>query len=214
MFERRPLRTHIRDEILARLVSGDLAAGDRINESRLSVELAVSRTPLREALICLVEQGLLLTSPGRGFLVPDLDSGAFRETGEVLAILEPALVREIVPPSPDLLMELGNHLSRARLGDGGSPARLAVLLFRFSESLALRCPVRRLADLVVQQVEFTLRYLRAARTNGWDPTASLDDLQVLVDELRRAEPGPAAAAAAEWRRQLTRRVIEHLPGPD
>lgn len=42
----------------------------RINESELSKNLGISRTPLREALNRLVAEGLLTAQEGRGFFLP------------------------------------------------------------------------------------------------------------------------------------------------
>lgn len=57
--------TGLREKIL----TGDLATGERVPEVAISVDLGVSRTPLREAMSRLVEQGLLERIPSGGCLV-------------------------------------------------------------------------------------------------------------------------------------------------
>jgi DNA-binding GntR family transcriptional regulator len=47
MIQRKPLRDDVQKEILARLIDQRLVPGSRVNESHLSIELGVSRTPLR-----------------------------------------------------------------------------------------------------------------------------------------------------------------------
>ena len=58
----------------AMILAGELAGGTRIAELSLVDKLAVSRTPIRAALVRLEQEGLLVALPGGGFLrrMPDL----------------------------------------------------------------------------------------------------------------------------------------------
>jgi GntR family transcriptional regulator of vanillate catabolism len=51
------------------IMSGELSGGDRLMEIALSDRLQVSRTPIREALIVLAEDGLVEYRPNRGYVV-------------------------------------------------------------------------------------------------------------------------------------------------
>ena len=52
-----------------RVLSGEIAPGERLHQVPLSESLGVSRTPLREALAQLANQGLLVYEPNRGYEV-------------------------------------------------------------------------------------------------------------------------------------------------
>jgi DNA-binding GntR family transcriptional regulator len=54
-----------------RIGEGSLAAGTRLMESPLALELGVSRAPVRHALAVLTSEGILRRAKGRGFLVED-----------------------------------------------------------------------------------------------------------------------------------------------
>lgn len=72
----------VMDTILAKIDAGVLDPGDVIAEDALIAELAISRTPLREALLQLEAHGLVSRQPRKGVVV-------FRPTlEEFLAILE------------------------------------------------------------------------------------------------------------------------------
>lgn len=58
--------TQVADYLKAMIISGELKAGERINESTMSTTLAVSRTPLREAIKILQAEGLVEIKPNRG----------------------------------------------------------------------------------------------------------------------------------------------------
>ena len=53
------LSDELADTVRNMIVEGRLAAGERINEVHLSQRLGVSRTPLREALAKLAQEGAL-----------------------------------------------------------------------------------------------------------------------------------------------------------
>ena len=71
--ERVALHELARDRLRTLIVRGDLAPGVAILETRLSEDLGISRTPLREALKLLAAEGLLALKDGKWVVlrVPD-----------------------------------------------------------------------------------------------------------------------------------------------
>lgn len=55
--------------IMAGLLDGSLKAGDRLVMDRLAAELGISRTPVRDALQRLEQDGVIAASPPRGYIV-------------------------------------------------------------------------------------------------------------------------------------------------
>lgn len=80
------------DRIKQMLVGFSLRPGDRLNESALSKDLGVSRTPLREALNRLVAEGFIETRPGEGFFCRRLDAQNIRDLYDLREVLECATV--------------------------------------------------------------------------------------------------------------------------
>ncbi|MFI0421052.1 GntR family transcriptional regulator [Spongiactinospora sp. 9N601] len=83
----------MRDEILDRLLKGVYPVGSRINEVHLAEEIGVSRTPLREALASLAQEGILDARPNRGYWVSALSEQEVRETYPIIAQLEVLALR-------------------------------------------------------------------------------------------------------------------------
>ena len=79
----------IRDRIL----SGDIAPGDRLRETALGDELGLSRTPVREAMRRLEQDGLLEHVPHRGVVVRSLDAQQITELYLIREILEGTAAR-------------------------------------------------------------------------------------------------------------------------
>lgn len=72
-----------------RLVLLDIAPGEPLSEQALSLELAVGRTPLREALKRLESDHLVVTYPRRGTFATRVDITALSEISEIRRVLEP-----------------------------------------------------------------------------------------------------------------------------
>ena len=71
-----------------RIVKGELAPFDRIVERRLSAELNVSRTPIREALKLLEADGLIEITLHRGAIVSEYRPEEAFLLFDVIAMLE------------------------------------------------------------------------------------------------------------------------------
>jgi DNA-binding GntR family transcriptional regulator len=76
------------------IVSGVLSPGERLNERALCERLKVSRTPVREAIRTLTQEGLLRALPNRSPVVAPLDAAETRALIEVVAAVE-ALAGEL-----------------------------------------------------------------------------------------------------------------------
>jgi DNA-binding GntR family transcriptional regulator len=91
--------------LLEAIVRGELAPGERLRDHDLAAQLGVSRTPVREALRRLEDEGLVEAVPGVASRVAPLDAAALQQAFPVVAAL---------------------HALAARLGTGAlGPAELA-----------------------------------------------------------------------------------------
>jgi DNA-binding GntR family transcriptional regulator len=80
---------HLREQI----ISGALAAGERVNETRVTRELQLSRSPVREALRILEAEGLVTLEPHRGAHVRTLSPDELRDIFDVRLMLETHALR-------------------------------------------------------------------------------------------------------------------------
>ncbi|HEY6530868.1 MAG TPA: GntR family transcriptional regulator [Acidimicrobiales bacterium] len=75
------------EELRNRVLTGRLAAGDRIDLDGLAAEFGTSRTPVREALLELSYEGLVVVSPRSGITVVGLTPQDALDNFAVLALL-------------------------------------------------------------------------------------------------------------------------------
>ncbi len=72
-------RDQVVEQVRTAIIEGRLKPNDHITEMELTAELGVSRTPVREALILLQSEGLILLTPHRGAFVRAFDETAAAE---------------------------------------------------------------------------------------------------------------------------------------
>ncbi len=84
------------DMLRARIASGALAPGERLVELEISRELGVSRSPIREALLRLSEEGLVKLLPYRGAIVAPLHRERLLELLEFRLALERFAIEKLI----------------------------------------------------------------------------------------------------------------------
>jgi DNA-binding GntR family transcriptional regulator len=93
-------RLSVRDQTLEtlrrRIISLQLPPGEPLSENELAQELGVSRTPVRESLILLREEGLVQVFPQIGSFVSLVDLGRVSDAQFVREAIECASLKEIV----------------------------------------------------------------------------------------------------------------------
>jgi DNA-binding GntR family transcriptional regulator len=83
-----PLNQQVAAAIRERILAGTFVPGERLAEEKLSVELGVSRVPVRDALRHLAAEGLIVLRPRRGAVVFSHTPEEMRDLVEVRATLE------------------------------------------------------------------------------------------------------------------------------
>lgn len=143
-----------------------LAPGQRFSENEIAVRLGVSRTPVREALYRLRNEGYIEVASKSGWTVRPFEFETFEHLYEVRALLELAAVKklcEMVPaPAFDDLKEVWFVPQSERLADGREVGRLdeafhQTLLIAAANPELARIH-REIADRIriVRRLEFTV----------------------------------------------------------
>jgi DNA-binding GntR family transcriptional regulator len=79
--KRQPAMTEtVLAEVRKAILSGALPPGTRVTQEELADRLAVSRAPVRQALLILERQGLVQSDRGRGAIVTPLNPSLIRDT--------------------------------------------------------------------------------------------------------------------------------------
>jgi len=79
----------VAERIRATIVRGELAPGDRLREEQLAGALDVSRGPIRDALLQLEREGLVVRRRNRGAVVAQLSRADLEEVFSLRLAIEP-----------------------------------------------------------------------------------------------------------------------------
>ncbi len=111
------LHDEVATKLRERIFAGELAPGSFIDEPALCAELAISRTPLREALKVLTAEGLVRHEPRRGCFVSEVTERDLDEIFPVIALLEGRCAFEAANNATDAdlaaLEQLHDRLNRS-----------------------------------------------------------------------------------------------------
>ena len=90
------LKDHVYEFMLEEIKKGNLNPGEKLSEKMICDKMGVSRTPVREALIQLSNEGLLEKEPRKGFIVRKFTSREVREVYRIIGALESLAVETAV----------------------------------------------------------------------------------------------------------------------
>ena len=88
-----PLRDVVFQTLRAAILKGELKPGERLRELQLAAKLGVSRTPIREAIRMLEQEGLAVTIPRKGAEVAKMTEKDMEDVLLIRCSLEDLAVR-------------------------------------------------------------------------------------------------------------------------
>lgn len=106
----------VADEVRTRIIEGRIRLGAGLSEQSLAAELGISKTPVREALLQLKQEGLVQVQPQRGTYVFRLEAEQVTQITELREVLELAAVKSALQRNaPELITRMSGLLSGMRL---------------------------------------------------------------------------------------------------
>ncbi|MDX1576781.1 MAG: GntR family transcriptional regulator [Kiloniellales bacterium] len=129
------LAEFVQGKVREAIQAGRYGPGERLRETEVADWLAVSRTPVREALRRLEAEGLLTFEPWRGVVVAELDRRQVTELYAMRTILEGAAARLAAQHVGEAEIELmAGLLARAKTA-GDDAEALAAINRRFHQAI-------------------------------------------------------------------------------
>lgn len=179
-----------------RIATGVLAPGQRLSDRRLAMSLGVSPTPVREALRCLEQEGLVERSTPRSLAVAEHPDEALRELLYGEAVLRTALARFATAKMADeAIDELSSVVDElGALADTAAAAEVLAVAARFDAILTEAAASPPLLSLVAgaSVVGHARRLQAVAAMRGSSRQVGLRHLQAhrdIVAALRQRDPG-------------------------
>ncbi|WP_406632081.1 GntR family transcriptional regulator [Amycolatopsis sp. WGS_07] len=199
--QRPNLREQVLEVVRQAMVSGDLRPGDIYSAAALATRLGVSSSPVREALLTLVDQGLLEPVRNRGYRVVAMSERDLDEIYEMRLLLEvPATLSAAANAAPADLARLDGLAAEIEsAASAGDVAQFLEADRRFHLDLLSLSGNRRLTDAIANLRDQTRLY-------GLEKLAEHGRL---TDSAREHREMLATVAARDWAR-LEGQVRAHL----
>lgn len=202
-------------DVRARILSGELPPGALLLESELGAQLGLSRTPAREAMVRLAEEGLVELRPRHGMRVLPISATDMRDIYEVLTELEAAAARRCagngLPATTLTALEASVSAMDEALGAGDLDG-WAAADDRFHALLLQACGNPRLATAASGFLDKTRRARAATLHLRPRPIASNDDHRALVAAIRARNPAAAEAIHRAHRQKAGAMLADLLAG--
>jgi DNA-binding GntR family transcriptional regulator len=189
------------------ILDGTVAQGGQLRERDIADQLGVSRSPLREALSRLEEEGLVVRIPFRGAFVREVSAHDIAEIASVRMLVEPY--------AGELALEALRGPERARLDETMEELRRAAEKNDIPASID--------AHLQFHRLFYDLSHHGVLRGlwNGWETSLRLylsvdhrsySDLNELVEEHERLAAVALSGDAEAFRDELSRHFPSALRG--
>jgi DNA-binding GntR family transcriptional regulator len=208
--ESRLLRERVYDELRADMIACRLAPGTEIRENDLAQRFGVSKSPVRDALMRLEREGLVITLPRQGYRVAPISLADVQDMFHLRDALERACMERITRRASD---EQLASLERFRAFDPVAWNDGFVAYNReFHRTLARVAGNTRMADQLVDlidQMERAVRLSVSSLKKG-DPQSLVEEHAELIDALRARNVAKAQRLASRHVAEAGKRVMQAL----
>lgn len=199
---KRSLRLQAADVIRQEICVGRLPPGSKIVESKLAAALGISRTPLREALIQLEQEGLLIDKTNHGFRVSELHEREAIDLYSMLAALEALAVTQIETLNSKSVSSL-EEINKKFAAVKRNPAKQIQLDGQWHETLLGSSDNQAVRPVLATLRHRIQRYEYAFMARKHSVSESAKEHNTILDLIRKRKQKEAAQVVqAQWLNSL------------
>jgi GntR family transcriptional regulator, rspAB operon transcriptional repressor len=179
------LRDNVYESLRSDILTCHFAPGDDMREQDLAERYAVSRQPVREALLRLEREHLVTVQPRQGYRVNPISLADARDLLRFRLALEPACVNEAIENAGDEVLKSLNEFRRF----AGNHEDFIAYNRAFHCALADASGNRRMATALRDLIGQADRLVRVSVANlkGHDPKKLVAEHVALIEAMQRRE---------------------------
>ena len=210
--EPRLLRDVAYERLKEAIRDGALRPGEALPESRVSAALQISRTPVREALQKLAQEGLVQILPNRAVTVAEPSLPDALNVLHVRSLIEPEIVRlvaeAITPEALGALQEaVADMTAAAEAGDRAAWSKADTV---YHETLSSACPNALLGKLGLQMRNRIHFLATDAQTTAARLVTCTEEHRVVAEAIAEGDGEKAQEAMREHIHQLRTSFFRRL----
>ena len=174
------------DKIRNAIFAGKYPPGYQLKEEELANELNISRTPVRQAIRALVDEGMVEIRPNRRSYVADIDQVQFEELFDLLSFLESYSAGLATDKIPDdaiaYLKELNKGMGETVISQNNS--RFLELNSEFHSTIHSYAGSAKVDEFLGRIIQFPHNlYLKFGQIPDWHNAKSVIEHQQIIDAL-------------------------------
>ena len=212
-----PLKASIYEQIRSDILNATLRPGDLLVERRLAERFHVSKTPVREALAQLHQEGLVEVIPRKGYFVSKISLDEVHSIFHLRQLLEAeGAFLAARRASPDEIKQLESLVKRLETlearGVKGDSARAEYRALNrdFHVSIARASRNRLLAEFVERLMVAMDRVLTLDILTTRNPAQLSVGHREMVEAIKAADEDRARQLMIEHIEETKRRILQHL----
>lgn len=188
----------------------EIQPGEEVTETMLVAKYGLGKASIRSALMRLVQDGLAVSLPRRGYQIAPVTIRDIRELFQLRALLEPQATRLGVPyVDVARLRELDAILARGYAkGDAAGEAAYLVANRAFHSTLIAACDNEKLTRVLESVIDQMGRLFHLGLTQSWHKDKLRSEHRELVDAVEKGDADRAAEIVAEHIETMRQTVIE------
>lgn len=194
----------VADEIRRRIISGEYEGGEQIRQEAIATELGVSRIPVREALLQLESEGLVVIHTHKGAIVAALTREDAIDLLEARLAIEPMLIRKaIAMATPADITHVQSWLAEYEKSLNRNDDATILSDLNWKLHTAMYAPANRTRQMAILETLYTAadRYMRLQIRPITARAGAMEDHRQLYEAYRKKD---ADAAEGLLRAHITR----------
>jgi DNA-binding GntR family transcriptional regulator len=193
------LRSQAVSQLRSAIVTGQLEPGSMHSEQSIAAGMAISRTPIREALLQLAREGLVEFVPHRGVRITDFDAEHLAQVFQYRAAIESFCAAKLASQSePDDLKRLDAELERqAAIIRADDRLAWVEANMDFHTHIVASVGNQLMLDALAPLASHTMRIGYRMNYRRQRMKESVEEHSAVVEAIRRRDSERARALAAE-----------------
>jgi DNA-binding GntR family transcriptional regulator len=194
--QRQSLEASVYEAVREGIISGELRPGDPLVEAQLSADLGISKTPVREALIRLARDGLVVQELHRRSRVATPTVHDVKQACEVRRWVESEIAAQAARDAPTELIEQLEASIRdsERSLKRRDTRRWADAIESFTDTLLEYSGNRYAADLLERMRNILSLIANVSQVAPGRRARSIEEHRAILDAIRQGDPAGAADA--------------------
>ena len=205
------LTSVVQQELERRIVQGDLAPGDKLNEAALALSLSVSRGPVREAFRGLEEAGLVRQEKNRGVFVRHIALDEALEIFDLRAMMDEAVGRQLASSiTPEQLRQVRARVeTMERAVKAGDADHYHLLNLEFHDTLVAFAGNRKLTALYRRVINELSLFRRINLADSKQLPQSASEHRAIVKAIAAGDVQAAGQAMRQHVLDSKQRTLRH-----